>query len=203
MHHGTYHGAAIPDRDIALRVARQTLDGFRQTLRFAPEAVEEETSQTFALIKYLDTAEVELRWSEEAGVPFQRISATAFAGLVPEVRTRSVSAFYRVNDVSINNRVLDKRLLEFATSHGARVLANAQIQSFDGMRANIQSPSGIDLCEAGMFVYTAGFGIKEFFFNRFEKPIDLSLRLWKSHLFPFAACGPAWCVLSRCRGSRP
>src|SRR5437870_1580791 len=47
LHRGTYHAAAIPGRDIALRVARQTCNGFDQTIGFAPEAVEE-ASQTFA-----------------------------------------------------------------------------------------------------------------------------------------------------------
>lgn len=179
LHRGTYHSGAIPVRDIALRVARQTLDGYCQTLAFAPEAVEERTAQTFALIKRLDIAEVESRWFE-VGVPFERIGESQFARLVPEVRTEDVSAFYRVNDVSINNRVLYRKLLRHATQQGARVLVNAYIQSFDGMRARIQTPSGTEFCEAKMFVYAAGFGIKEFFRTRFD--VELALRLWKSHL---------------------
>jgi len=181
LHCGTYHGGAIPVRDIALRVARQTLDGYRQTLAFAPEAIEEKTTQTFALVRSLDIAEVESRWSE-VGVPFERITKHEFAGLVPEVRTKDVSAFFRVNDVSINNRVLYRKLIKDAARNGARFLGNAGIQSFDGMRANVETPSGIESFEAKMFVCAAGFGIREFFLTRFDKPVDLALRLWKSHL---------------------
>ena len=101
---------------------------------------------------------------------------------MPEVRTRDVSAFFRVSDVSINNRILYRKLLNDATHRGARVLVNAHIESFDDMCATIRKPSGNEFCEAKMFVYAAGFGIKEFFLTRFDEPIDLSLRFWKSHL---------------------
>lgn len=181
LHCGTYHGGAIPFRDIAVRVARQTLDGYRQTLAFAPETVEDTTAQTFAMVRRLDVAEVESRWSE-VGVPFARISKDEFEGIVPQVRTEDVSAIFRVNDVSINNRILYAKLLADAAGKGARFLANASIRSFDGMRACIETPAGTQFCEAQMFVYATGFGTKDFFLTRFDKPIDLRLRLWKSHL---------------------
>jgi glycine/D-amino acid oxidase-like deaminating enzyme len=195
LHRGTYHGGAIPVRDIALHVARQTANGYEQTLAFAPEAVEEKTAQTFALIKHLDVSEVESRWLE-VGVPFERITDRAFAGLVPEVRTEDVSAFFRVDDVSINTRVLYLKLLEDATRHGGRFLVNGSIRSFDGMRAYVETPSGVEICEAGMFVYAAGFGIKDFFLTRFDKPVDLKLRMWKSHLIdlPRAARHGVFCL---------
>jgi hypothetical protein len=180
LHDGTYHGAAIPSRDIAVRVARQTRAGFDQTLGFAPEAVEE-PSQTFALIKDLDVAEIESRWSD-VGVPFERISRGEFACLVPEIRRDGVSAIFRVQDVSINTCVLYAKLLRDAVNHGARMLVNAEIEGFDGMCARIRTPSGSRACEASIFLYAAGFGIKEFFLTRFQKRIDLPLRLWKSHL---------------------
>lgn len=181
VHYGTYHGGAIPVRDIAVRVARQTREGCLQTLAFAPAAVEDPSSQCFALIRNLDVQEVESRWAD-VGVPFKRLSRNEFAGQVPEVRTDDIAAFYRVQDRSINTRVLYAMLRDEAMRNGAHIRTGSEITSFDGMRAGVRTPSGLETYEADLFLHAAGSGLKEFFLTRFDLPIDLRLRFWKSHL---------------------
>lgn len=181
LHHGSYHGGAIPVRDIAVRVSRQTLEGCLQTLAFAPEAVEDPSSQCFALIRNLDVQEVESRWAE-VGVPFTRLSRSEFIRHVPEVRTDDIVAFYGVQDKSINTPVYYAMLRDEAMRHGTHIRTSSEITSFDGMRAKVQTPSGVETYEAELFLHAAGFGLKEFFLTRFDQPIDLGLRFWKSHL---------------------
>lgn len=181
LHCGTYHGGAIPVREIAVRVARQTLNGYRQTLRFAPEAVEDVASQSFAFVRNLDPDEVESRWSE-VGVPFARISDGEFAHHVPEVKIGGIAAIFRVQDKSINNRVLYEKLRDESMRHGVQFFIESEIVAFDGMRATVRTPTAVETFEAEIYLYSAGFGIKEFFLTRFDQEIDLHLRFWKSHL---------------------
>src|SRR5207249_2633940 len=125
-------------------------------LAFAPVAVEEPWSQCFALIRNLDVQEVESRWAE-VGVPFTRLSRSEFTWHVPEVRTDNVAAFYRVQDKSINTRVLYTMVRDEAMRYGTHIRTGSEIASFDGMSAKVQTPSGVETYEAELFLHAAGF----------------------------------------------
>jgi glycine/D-amino acid oxidase-like deaminating enzyme len=181
-HAGPFHGAAIEDRERAIRVARRSLYGYEAIRHFAPQAVEDIDSRTFALIPSERVSEVEERW-KEAQVRFSRVSRR----MVPAPLNRRLldsRVAYEVADISINTRILYEKLQWKIRSNGGQVITGFSI--VDVVNKNqvvISSPTNPSLraeVTASLFIHAIGPNLKAFFRDFFG--CDLPIGFAVSHL---------------------
>ena len=180
-HRGTYHAAAIEDRRIALQVAKQTSEGYKQIVRFAPEVVEDPEAPALALLRNEQRIdEVKSRW-DEAGIPYQEICCACLKRTESRVKTRDIAAAFEVKDVSLNTRRLFEKLRDHAQERGARFFTQTEVDYFKDYAARLSGPAcSPKWLEARLYIHASGWGMKEFF--RSKLSIELPLRFWKSHL---------------------
>ncbi|MCI0565465.1 MAG: FAD-binding oxidoreductase, partial [Nitrososphaera sp.] len=181
LHRGTYHAASIRDRNIAIQVARRCIYGYEQIRSYAPETVEDIDMPSFALLRNQDReSEIISRW-DEAEVVYRKISHQELKNFVPELNISEVASAFKVKDIGINTRLLYRKLLAQSERLGARVLTRAKISFESNLEtAQVETEEGKQKIESDLFVYTAGYGLKQLFAERFAT--HLPLRFWKSHL---------------------
>jgi glycine/D-amino acid oxidase-like deaminating enzyme len=181
LHRGTYHAASIKSRVNAIQVARRCIYGHEQLRRFCSEAVEDGDRRPLVMIG--DTGnvdEVVSRWTE-AEVQFRPIRRETAQKLVPDANFSRAAAIFEASDVSLNTRLLCRKLFALARKSGCDFYIGNQVERFDGQIATIHAEDGAKLrIEARKFVYSAGTGTKSLF-RKFHD-IELAIRFWKSHL---------------------
>ncbi|HMK78386.1 MAG TPA: FAD-dependent oxidoreductase [Xanthobacteraceae bacterium] len=183
LHRGTYHAVSIKDRTIAVQVARRCIYGHEQIRHFAPEAIETIDSSAFALVREADRVdEVVSRW-DEAGVAFKPIGALQARQFLDGIDLDRAAAIFEVADVSINTRLVYRKLLAAAQRAGVDLFVGASITHIDAddvaMRLTVESDKHLTLVSEKI-VYAVGFGASELFERFFG--IKVPIRFWKSHL---------------------
>jgi glycine/D-amino acid oxidase-like deaminating enzyme len=181
LHRGSYHAGSIRDRETALQVPRRCIYGHEQIRAFAPEAVEDADRTPLVLVRDADRVqELVSRWSE-AGVWFRPRTRAAAAASFPTADLSRVAEVFEVADVSINTRMLYRKLYTSAEQGGTEVLTGARLERIDGRCASVLAATCETLhVEAGLFVYSTGFGARDLFRDFFG--LQLPIRYWKSHL---------------------
>ncbi|WP_172424524.1 FAD-dependent oxidoreductase [Vandammella animalimorsus] len=181
LHRGSYHAISIRDRINALQVAQRYIYGHEQLRRFAPEAIEDADKNPIALLRDGNRLnDVISRW-EEADVAFKQISSEKATHLVPSGDFSRAAALFEVKDVSINTRLLYRKLFSMAKAIGCKFLINHTIVRSEGLTLDVEDPFGERLSLSGQrIIYTTGAGTKSIYskLHNFEIP----MRYWKSHL---------------------
>lgn len=181
LHRGTYHASSIRDRQSAIQVARRCIYGHEQIRRFCPEAIEGADNRPIALLRDRDRIdEIVSRW-DAAGVQYRPMLLAEAESIVNEADFESASAIFEVDDVSLNTRLLYRKLFNLTDRAGCTFYLNHKIENIDGQSITLDGPSNDrSLIEADMIVYAAGVGTREIL--RRYSGIDLPMRYWKSHL---------------------
>jgi glycine/D-amino acid oxidase-like deaminating enzyme len=124
--------------------------------------------------------EIVARW-QDAGVQYQPCSSAQVAERFPRADLSRVAAAFEVADLSINTRLLYRKLLAVARRNGAEIVTGAELASIDDRNASVKTANDDTFAlEADVFVYVAGFGARDLFRSFFG--IELPIRYWKSHL---------------------
>jgi len=183
LHRGTYHAVSIRDRTTAIQVARRCIYGHEQIRHLAPEAVETFDSPAFALVREQDRiSEVISRW-DEAGVVYKPMSRARAVQALEGIGIDRAAAIFEVGDLSINTRLVYRKLLSHARRAGVDVFVGATITDIDAVDREVRlarSDGETRSISADRIVYAVGFGARELF-QRFFK-VELPIRFWKSHL---------------------
>ncbi len=186
LHRGTYHAVSIRDRASAIRVARRCIYGHEQVKAFAPEAIEEPHGAAYALVRDAARAdEARSRWLE-AGVSFAEVSTSEVARVAPGADLSRVAAAFRVEDKSVDTRLLYRKLLAVSESRGAKLLLGHTARPLPDGALDVRGPSGERVAvDAPICIHTVGYGASTAF------GASLPLRYWKSHLLVVArVCEP-------------
>jgi glycine/D-amino acid oxidase-like deaminating enzyme len=129
------------------------------------------------------------RW-DVAGVRHPLCARTDAAELFSDADLAKVSVVFDVADISINTRLLYRRLQASALRYGAEVRIGTTVAEFDGNAATLRTSQDDRIrIQAGIFVHTAGFGAREIFRSFFG--VELPIRYWKSHLVVTPRLGAA------------
>ncbi|AKF87371.1 Glycine/D-amino acid oxidase [Myxococcus fulvus] len=181
LHRGSYHAGSVKDRQAAVQVARRCIYGHEQIRAFAPEAVEDADRPPMVLVRDADRLEeLVSRW-DEAGVFYRPLTKAQASARFPSADLTRASEAFEVADVSINTRMLYRKLLTSAQQGGAEVLTGARLEHVRGSEATVVMADGSTLqLESRLFVYSTGFGARDLFRQFFE--LELPIRYWKSHL---------------------
>lgn len=181
LHRGTYHASSIRDRNTAIQVARRCIYGHKQLRHFAPEAVENDGEMPIALVRDGQrTAEIVSRW-DESGVRYEPITHQRAKSVFPDAVFDRAAEIFQVNDVSINTRVLYRKLFALTKRLGCVFYLENCIKRIDGNIVHIEDINQQKtVLEANKIVYASGAGTKKLFFR--HHGVDLPIRYWKSHL---------------------
>ena len=181
LHRGTYHAASIAARETAIEVARRCIYGHEQLKRFCPEAIEDIDKKPVAMLRDGDRAgEIVSRWTE-AGVTFREISRSEAESRCPNADFFRPAALFEVNDVSINTRLLYRKLVSEAKRAGCEFYMDRNVVGIDSTSLKLITGVGEMECIAGRkIIYAAGGGVTDLF--RAFHGIELPIRYWKSHL---------------------
>ncbi len=194
LHRGTYHATSISDKDTAIQVARRCIYGHEQIRGYAPEAIEDIDLASYALVKDPErTMEVISRW-DEAGVRYTRVPLKELARLESNVRTGEFADVFQVYDLGINTRLLYRKLLAASMRAGIEIFLNAEVV-FNSLEEALIEREGEKIpITSRLFVYTAGYGVRDILRSNFG--ILVPLRYWKSHLtvFPRLTRSSVFCL---------
>ncbi len=181
LHRGTYHAASIASRETAVEVAKRCIYGHEQLKSFCPEAIEDMDKSPIAMLKDGDRAEeVKSRW-KEAKVSFREISRREAKVSCPEADLSRPAALFEVNDVSINTRLLYRKLVSEAKRSGCEFFLDRKITKIDGTCLELCTSTGQRERIVGRkVVYAAGGGAADLM--KKHHGINVPIRYWKSHL---------------------
>lgn len=183
LHRGTYHAVSIKDRPSAIQVARRCIYGHEQIRQLVPEAVETFDSPAYAMVKEPDRVdEVTSRW-DEAGVVYKPVTRSRINQILDGIDTGRAAAAFEVGDLSINTRLVYRKLLSHARRAGVDVFVGTAITHIDVDNRElrlVQSGGGARSIAADRIVYAVGFGaraLSTFLRTRsadqvLEKPLD-------------------------------
>ncbi|MDQ5951579.1 MAG: hypothetical protein QG639_860 [Patescibacteria group bacterium] len=179
LHRGTVHSGVIKETDRALKIAKRVIYGYEQIMSFAPEAVEDLTSATYALFKDGALADAtEERW-KEVDVWFQAMQLQAFFRENPEIDPNIVARAYKTKDKSLNFRLLYQKLLAISEKLGVKTLLNTEVIPEEDGRATLVDDDGSRRpLFADIFVFTTGLAARKIFSMM---GYNLAVRFWKSH----------------------
>ena len=181
LHRGTYHATSIKNRQSAISVARRCIWGHNQVKAYAPEAVEEPEAPSYAVTNDSSRVdEIVSRW-DEAGVTYRQLSLDDLRRRAPTVKVETLAAAFEVNDVSINTRLLYRKLLTDAERTGTRIFPETEIVFTGDGNATLTRGSSSPLnIYARAFAFTTGYGTAKLFKDNLD--FKVPLRYWKSHL---------------------
>lgn len=179
LHRGTVHSGVIKEPDRAMKIARRVMYGYEQIMSFAPEAVEDLTSTTYALFKDGELADAtEERW-KAVDVWFQAMQLQAFFRENPEISPDIVARAYKTKDKSLNFRLLYQKLLAISEKLGVQTLLNTEvIPEEEGRAMLVESDGSRRPLFADIFVFTTGLAARKIFSTM---GYDMAVRFWKSH----------------------
>src|SRR5260221_7437262 len=162
LHKGPYHSVNIREPHQARQVTEHTIFGHEYILGFASEAVEKPIVSSFALFQSDELAHTaETRW-EAFGVERKEIPVKNFLARVPEVDGTPIKSVFEVGDKSINTSKLCEILVKDITNHGGTIFTNTQLVPVDTNHADLITNGELAEIQSGLFVVTAGAGIKRF-----------------------------------------
>ena len=180
LHAGTYHSGAIEQHEISRTVAEKIVDGHNAILDFAPEAVEHDT--TYALLGDEAVADRALgRWSE-FGLPFSLIDQWSFDNH-DGVLLDGVAALAKVEDKSIDTRMLCAKLAAHVVARGGIMYTDAEFNPLDQGTAEITITNDTLRLQSDNFLITAGVGSGDLLKKVTQD--QYSMRYFKSHLMVF------------------
>ncbi len=181
LHRGTYHAAMIPNPGEAQRVSRNCSYGYSEIIKFAPEAIEDAKTKTYALIRNNKSIpNIIERW-RELKIPHKRISKKFFKRDAPEINTGAISDIYEVKDVSINTRLFYDKLAQIGKELGARIFLQTSFSFVEPNCGLLTKRNGErSLLKADKYVIAVGYSAPTLY--RQLTGSDLDLRLWRSHL---------------------
>lgn len=183
LHNGTYHCGSIVERHNALQVARRCISGYEEIHSYAPEVIENPELSSYALIKNENLIDEVLgRW-DETEIPYEPVSKAEIYNCMPRIIDGSFSAAFKVKDVSINTRMLYKKMYHEILRKEGFIVRGAQVKFLDSNRSEffVSDKSGQGtVIKAGIYLHAMGYHTKRYFKEQFD--IELPLRLWKSHL---------------------
>jgi len=180
LHRGTYHAYSIKDRARAMRVAKRCIYGHEQVRQFAPEALEDLESNSYAVTTdNTNIDELISRW-KEADVQFKEIQVRSLTAANPSLKFENFANAFLVGDVAINTRILYRKLLVSAKLNKTTIYVESELASIDGDIATLfQSGDRIQI-RSKLFIHATGYRISSGFGKLFGK--SLPVRFWKSHL---------------------
>lgn len=181
LHRGTYHATSIRDETQALAVARRCIYGHEQWRQFAPEAVEDIETTSYAVISSEEGAERATERWDKAGVVYRLLTKDEFEKENPEVDTTALVEFFEVGDVSVNSKILYQKLATQARKGGAEIFLGSTLHPEGEGVATITQQDGEPIkVHSDKLIVTAGYGIGEM--HREITGEELPVRYWKSHL---------------------
>ena len=187
LHCGAYHAAAIVDQSLAMQVAHRTREGFKQTLAFAPESIEDPESRTFALVGEEKLEEVTSRW-EEAGVVYRPAGALELNAFDSQINVRDFKGIFAVQDLSIDTRVVYTKLAVAAQRLGVTFIRGTRVTALVDHVAALESPpDGPAAIAAQAFVFATGYRAMEAFESLLQ--VRLPMRFFRSHLMDVPRLG--------------
>jgi len=114
-------------------------------------------------------------------VRYQQLSKFEAKALAPESSLDNCSGIFQVDDLSINTRILYRKLIASAKFSDCKFYLGQKITAIDGQIISISDNFGNSRnIEAEKIIYSAGIGAKDLF-QHFHR-INLPIRYWKSHL---------------------
>ena len=185
LQRGTYHAASLENEAEALEVAKTCAYGSDQIRHYAPAAIEDAGRQTsFAVIGTDQLAEQATQRWDKANIPYRSVSLSDFSKENPEIGTGGIKHAFKVDDVTINPRILYQKLLTQSKRGGAQVMLDSKFQPKDNGNAEVTHADGSSTrLKSDLFVVTAGYGVKDVF--REVTGDEVPVRLYKSHLLVF------------------
>lgn len=183
LHRGTYHATSIADRSMAIQVARRCIYGHEQIKGFAPEAIEDVDTSSFAVVKDPErVSEITSRW-DEAGVQYRRILPKNLLAAEPNLSIDDISEAFQAGDLGINTRLLYRKILTASARAGATVFTGSKLVMRDRDDVEVVQRGAHIPIDSSLFVYTAGYGVRDLLGTNLG--VDIPLRYWKSHLMIF------------------
>ncbi len=181
LHRGSYHAASIADRTTAIQVAQRCIYGHEQLLSFCPEAIEDRDKRPLAMLADGHrTSEVMSRW-DEAGVYYRQLTTKEAQARCETADFSRAATQFEVKDVSINTRLLYRKLVAQAKYAGCEFYLGCEIQAIDGTQVVVvDGDAQRRTLSAQKILYTAGGGAAALL-QRFHA-VTLPVRYWKSHL---------------------
>lgn len=176
LHAGTYHSVGIENYDDAKNVVERTQYGHRAIADFAPESIEHEVS--YAFVHEPEATEEAVRRWQDFGVVHQELSALAFKEYGFD--TDRINAAFKVEDKSVNSRIICDKLARYVASRGVKILTDTVFHPLEEGLAEISRGDTEMKVRSDQFLITAGVGIK----NVVEEltGVPFPMRYFKSHL---------------------
>jgi len=181
LHRGTYHACSITNQESAFQVARRCIYGHKQLKAFCPEAIEDLDKRPVVLLREGDRIdEVKGRW-DDAGVSFRQISHKKARKLLPDADINRAEGIFLARDVSINTRLLYRKLVGTARVYGCEFFTSHDVIRVEGTELHIaDQDKAVKKISANRIIYTTGAGTRSLF--KKLHGIDIPMRYWKSHL---------------------
>jgi hypothetical protein len=109
------------------------------------------------------------------------VSKSVAATLHPGADFREVGAVFEVRDITINTRLLYRRVMNEASRCGAVFALAADVKSIEGQVAEVEFETGQRASiRSKLFVYATGHKTKQLIVDLLGKTVPL--RYWKSHM---------------------
>ncbi len=181
LHRGTYHACSIANRAAAYQVARRCIYGHKQLKAYAPEAIEDRGKRPVVLLRDGERIdEIKDRW-DDAGVAYRQISHKKASRLMPDADMGRAAGIFLAKDVSINTRLLYRKLVGTIRAHGGELLVAHDIIRAEGTTLElVDSEAVMKRVSATRIIYATGAGTRSLY--KKLHGVDIPMRYWKSHL---------------------
>lgn len=186
LHAGTYHSAAIVDRNEAIKVGRLCKYGFDRILENYPKAINTADANTYAILRDQRAVdETTSRWTE-AGVNFSPISISTVIERNSALNLVGDEAAFHVSDLAINTPELMKLIYREIQRQNHRspitFAMGANIVAIDPISHSVQAihHGEVRSFRADNIIYAAGVGNRELA-ARFLGCPNL-IRLFRGHI---------------------
>jgi glycine/D-amino acid oxidase-like deaminating enzyme len=177
LHAGTYHSVAIENEDEIVPVTTNTRRSHEAIVSFAPESIDH--APTFAVTLSDELAHKAVSRWEQTGVGFQEVSKREIPD-ASRIDTERLSAAFRVDDKSVNSRVLCQKLAHYVFEHGGKFFLGADFVPSGDNTAEVVQGDDRHTLASSRFLITAGTGIKEIVESVTGQ--ELPMRFFKAHL---------------------
>lgn len=182
LHRGTYHSYGIENETQAIEVAQSCIYGYEQIKKNYPECMEEPFTNSVALIKSKENAEYATERWRKSGVAFTQLCEREVSKQLHDVNVPNGASCFNVMETAINTRILLHLLhQEIEMNKNAKIYTGCKcIHFINDTKCILDLGEEMKEVNADIFIYTAGYGVKDIFSKEFA--MELPLRVFKSHL---------------------